>query len=101
VDGADGTAAAALRSTGALTVLNGLTGVQHYAKTGTLGAEGSIGNISRVALVLLTRDGKGNVRRGLTISIVVERAAMGTASRWLGEYLVENQDRIRAYFEAR
>ncbi|MEO8128138.1 MAG: hypothetical protein ABJF23_05375 [Bryobacteraceae bacterium] len=100
-DGAAGTATAALRSTGGLAVLNSLSGLQHYAKTGTLGAEGAFGNVSRVALVLVSRDGKGNVRRGLAISMVVERATVGTASRWLGEYLVENQDRIRSYFEAR
>jgi hypothetical protein len=81
-------------------VLNSLAGVQHYAKTGTLGAEGTLGNVSRVALVLVSRDAKGNVRRGLAISVVVERAETGTASRWLGEYLVDNESKIRSYFDS-
>ena len=39
VDASEGTANPFLRSTRALAMLQGLSGVQHYAKTGTLGAE--------------------------------------------------------------
>jgi cell division protein FtsW (lipid II flippase) len=94
IDSASGTANPYLKATGGLAVLQGLQGVQHYAKTGTLGADGSGGNVSRIALALVRGDQKGS-QSGLVISIVVEHATVGTASRWLGEFLVDNEQELR------
>jgi hypothetical protein len=77
-------------------IVASLNGVQHFAKTGTLGSEEGPGNVSRITLALVRGDiAKKNVQNGLVISIVVERAALGDATKWLGEFLSQNEDEIR------
>jgi cell division protein FtsW (lipid II flippase) len=93
IDSADGTANPYLRGK-ALAVLNGMAGVQHYAKTGTLGAEEGAGNVSRINLALVKGDKRGG-QTGLVISVVVEHAPLGTATEWLGEFLVQNEQDLR------
>jgi hypothetical protein len=69
-------------------------GVQHYAKTGTLGAEEGVGNVSRINLALVKGDKKSG-QTGLVISVVVEHAPLGTATQWLGEFLEQNEQDLR------
>jgi cell division protein FtsW (lipid II flippase) len=93
IDSADGTANPYLRGH-ALAVLNNMNGVQHYAKTGTLGAEEGVGNVSRINLALVKGDKKSG-QTGLVISVVVEHAPLGTATQWLGEFLEQNEQDLR------
>lgn len=95
IDASDGTANRYLKATHALAVLDSLPGVKHYAKTGTLGSdEKSAGNVSRIALALVRGDKKG-AQTGLVISVVVEHAAIGTATNYLGEFIVQNEQDLR------
>ncbi len=94
IDAGDGTANPYLRETHALAFLDSLSGVQHYAKTGTLGAEEGVGNVSRITLALVRGDKKGS-QTGLVISVVVEHATLGTATQWLGDFLVQNEQDLR------
>ncbi len=94
IDASDGTANPFLRATHGLAVLQNMKGVQHYAKTGTLASEQSAGNVSRIVLALVRGDKKGS-QTGLVISVVVEHATMGTATQWLGEFLVQNEQDLR------
>ncbi len=97
IDSHDGTANPYLGKD-AIGFLNSLRGVQHYAKTGTLAASEekahSTNNISRILLVLVRDD---NSQGGLAISIAVENTGMGTATKWLGEFLTSNEDEIRRW----
>ncbi len=92
----NGTASRPLRDTGALTFLNGLPGVKVYAKTGTLKALEGARETSRIvmALVRWENEPRGQIKSGLLFSLVGEQAEMGTATRWLGEFLMQNRSDI-------
>ncbi|MGI8746628.1 MAG: FtsW/RodA/SpoVE family cell cycle protein [Bryobacteraceae bacterium] len=93
LDNSDGTANKFLRGNH---VLANLSGVQHFAKTGTLGSEEGPGNVSRITLALVRGDiAKKTVQNGLVISVVVEHAALGAATQMLGEFLTQNEGAIR------
>ena len=76
--------------------LQSLTGVKVYAKTGTLSTDGGTTNTSRLVLALIRwkDETRGQVERGLVLSLVAERATEGSATRWLGEFLAENHERL-------
>ena len=93
-DASSGTANPYLRATRGLNVLQGMAGVRHYAKTGTLGSEQGGGNVSRIVLALVKGEKKG-AETGLVISVVVEHATLGTATTMLGEFLVQNEQDLR------
>ena len=93
IDSNEGTANKYLRGN---RVLASLPGVQHFAKTGTLGSEEGPGNVSRITVALVRGEiAKKNIQSGLVISLVVERAALGTATQWLGDFLTQNEAEIR------
>ncbi len=71
-----------------------MAGVQHYAKTGTLGSDEGAGNVSRINLALAKGDRKGG-QTALVITVVVEHAPIGSATQWLGEFLVQNEQDLR------
>jgi hypothetical protein len=66
-------------------------GFEIYAKTGTLEAEGAGGNTTRLvmAMVKYADAEKTRIDRGLVFSIFAQQTAQGTATRWLGEFLVQ------------
>jgi hypothetical protein len=67
--------------------------VEIYSKTGTLRAAEGSRNTSRIVLAIVKwKDrAKGMVESGMVFSIVGEKAHIGQASEWLGEFLVANQ----------
>jgi hypothetical protein len=60
-----------------------------YGKTGTLSTDDGKTETSRlvIALVRWKDQAKGTVDAGVILSLVVERAEMGSASTWLGEFI--------------
>ena len=74
-------------------------GIMAYAKTGTLRSVEGQANTSRFVVVLIrwANEKRGIARKGITLSIVGEKAGTGTAASWLGEYLVSNQKIIEQY----
>jgi hypothetical protein len=99
-------------ATGALSVINDLSGVSVYAKTGTLRATSpplkapdvvpavvptmDVPNNSRIVLALIRWDAsRTKVNAGLVLSLVAERAEMGSSTAWLGDFIVRYQDQIR------
>ncbi|MDX6695170.1 MAG: hypothetical protein QOF02_2773 [Blastocatellia bacterium] len=96
----DGTATPGLKSTGALAFLNELSGKGYrvYAKTGTLRAQqAGTRDMSRIVLAIVQWDGKKEevARSGLVFSFFGEQAEPGAATKWLGEFLVANQNDIK------
>jgi len=85
--------------------LASLDHVDCYAKTGTMSAERTLAEgayrndppVSRLVLALVRWDNEraGKVKRGLVISVVVERAGQGMATEAVGRFLVENEKYIR------
>ncbi|HEV7745078.1 MAG TPA: FtsW/RodA/SpoVE family cell cycle protein [Pyrinomonadaceae bacterium] len=110
----NGTFAAALldsrydRKSGAqaFTVLNNIArNYNVYAKTGTLQTvpdiTGHARYTSRVVLAIVRWDSsRQTVGSGVVFSLVVEMAEEGTASRWLGQFIVENEANIRRILQA-
>lgn len=82
-----GTATARLRQAGA--TLAFAPNLNAYGKTGTLSTDLGKTETSRlvVALVRWKDQSKGIVDSGVVLSLVVERAEMGSASTWLGEFI--------------
>ena len=81
----------------ALTFVKSLEGVTAYGKTGTLAAAEPPWETSRIALTLL-KPGEAQMTKvttGLTFAVYVDGARQGMASRWLGEYLLENREAIK------
>jgi cell division protein FtsW (lipid II flippase) len=77
-----------------------------YAKTGTLqtvpDSTGHARYTSRVVLAIVRWDSSQQqaVRSGLVFSLVVEMAEEGTASRWLAQFIKENEANIRRILQA-
>ena len=95
-----GTAHDFLRNAGGLAVIDRLKGVSVYAKTGTLAEErGQHPSTSRIVLALVRWQDRAQTvaSHGLVFSLVAERAQMGMATTWLGEFLTENEPRIREF----
>jgi hypothetical protein len=92
----EGTARQNLQSTGALTMLASLPGVKVYAKTGTLRPKGGARNTSRLVLSIVRwqDERRGLAQSGLVFSLVIEEADVGVATRWLGEFLVQNRSDV-------
>jgi FtsW/RodA/SpoVE-like cell cycle protein len=82
-----GTATARLRTAGASIVFG--RGLSAYGKTGTLSTDLGRTETSRlvIALVRWKDEAEGTIDAGVVLSLVVERAQMGAASSWLGEFL--------------
>lgn len=78
-------------------VLASTPGASSYAKTGTLSVSETGHDTSRIALSVVRWKGtdRETPNRGLTFAVVAEQASLGLATRWLGEYVVENQALIR------
>jgi len=95
--------------TRALAILNDLSRSHSiYAKTGTLQTatvdqHGTPRYTSRVVLALVRWNGprQDSIRSGLVFSLYAEMSEEGTASRWLGQFLVENEQEIRRVLERR
>ncbi len=68
-------------------------GFSAYAKTGTLAIENDQLNTSRLALVLVNE--QGNQQRGVALSLVIERASMGTATELMAQFLVTEERDLR------
>jgi hypothetical protein len=87
----------------ALTVLNSLAAnYRIYAKTGTLQTTPTDRNskaryTSRVVLAIVRWDNTrpDSMPSGLVFSLVAEMTDEGNASRWLGQFLVDNEREIR------
>jgi hypothetical protein len=75
--------------------------VSVYAKTGTLAVAEGNQTTSRlvIAYVRWADEAKGLVKKGIVLSFVAQEAKQGDATRWLGEYITENQTRIAAYLQ--
>ncbi len=97
VEAPGGTANGILSANGALAWIRQLRNVQAYAKTGTLalGPEGTPRQVSRMLLALVRRAAGGEPEGGLVFSLVAESAEMGTATRWLGEFLLSARQDIQ------
>lgn len=93
----DGTAYGPLQGSGALAFINSMPGVKVYAKTGTLGVQGSDDNWKRLVLAVVKWEDESQqvVETGLVFSIFVERDAEKKTARWLGDFLSENRDLIK------
>lgn len=95
-----GTATEKLKSTQALALLGSLKGVKAYAKTGTLRFQANEPSTSRIILALIKwkDERQGTIDKGIVISIVGERAGSKTATEWLGEFLVSNNQLVASTF---
>jgi len=82
---------------GAVAILQSLkkNGFQVYAKTGTLTEDG-INETSRLILAIVKFEDadKTKIKKGLVFSLFVEETEQGTASTWLGEFIMENKGEI-------
>lgn len=89
----NGTATLRLRKAAALVFAQH---VNAYGKTGTLSTDAGKTETSRlvVALVRWRDQSKGLVESGVVLSLVVERAEMGSASTWLGEFIARYGEAI-------
>ncbi|MDT7604464.1 MAG: hypothetical protein QOF61_2461, partial [Acidobacteriota bacterium] len=93
---ASGTATDDLKQGGALDVLRRMPDAKLYAKTGTLQADKDAPSTSRIIFAAVRWDSSGRkVKNGLVISVVGERAQLHTATRWLAEFIVQNEGDIR------
>lgn len=78
-----------------LSVLKGMQGVSVYAKTGTLSAEG-LRDHSRMALALVRWDPtRTRVAAGLVITMIGERADMGESTKWMSQFVVQQEHSLR------
>jgi cell division protein FtsW (lipid II flippase) len=101
VDSPGGTADAILAASGALAWLHSLSGVQVYAKTGTLAlGDNSPRQTSRLLLALIRPAAGDRPARGMVFSMVVESAEIGTATRWLGEFLLDQKSQVASLLNA-
>ncbi|HEX7981717.1 MAG TPA: FtsW/RodA/SpoVE family cell cycle protein [Gemmatimonadaceae bacterium] len=79
--------------------LASIPGIRIYGKTGTLAVSGDGTTTSRlvIAIVRWTDETNGVVKKGVVLSFVGEKAQMGDATRWLGEYVRDNQAVLARY----
>jgi hypothetical protein len=102
IESRGGTANTAFSDTDALAWLRGMPGVQAYGKTGTLRPSEEAGSrqTSRMLLVLL-RSGSGaqGEEKGLALSLVVESANQGDATRWMGEFLATHGRELQRWLQ--
>jgi cell division protein FtsI/penicillin-binding protein 2 len=91
-----GTAHSALSTTGALSLLHGLTDYKLYGKTGTLAESEDRLDTSRFVITIVRHDNAGKITKGVVLSLVIERGQVGMAARWMGEFIVRYWDQIRA-----
>jgi hypothetical protein len=79
---------------GALAILQNLkrNGFQIYAKTGTLTENGN-NETSRLLLAIVKFDDaeKTKIKKGIVFSLFVEESEQGTASIWLGSFILQNK----------
>jgi len=78
-----------------------IPGIRIYGKTGTLGISKDTTTTSRLVLAIVRwkDEANGIVDKGIVLSLVAERAQMGDATRWLGQYVTENQDVLAGYLK--
>jgi len=95
-----GTAYSSLKSTNALNAIASLSGVDVYAKTGTLEVSGQGRSINRIVLALVRWEDreKTKIRKGLVISVVGEEIDSPTASIWTGEFISQQIALIKRHF---
>jgi cell division protein FtsW (lipid II flippase) len=100
----NGTANSKLNESGALNFLTDLkqAGFQVYAKTGTLTEDGN-DDTSRIILTIVQFEDaeQTKINKGLSFSLFIEETTIGTASSWLGEYLMENKAEILRLLETK
>lgn len=72
------------------------SGIKVYAKTGTLASNNDSINTSRIVLAIVNwaDESKGKARAGLVLSLVVERGGTTSASRWLGNYILDHRSEL-------
>jgi hypothetical protein len=96
----NGTAHDPLVRGGGMTVLQGLGKDIHvYGKTGTLAATAGERNNSRFVLAIVRQTGR-HIDGGVVLSMVAERADMGTCSEWVGGFLAQHEAWLRARLAA-
>lgn len=71
-------------------------GYMVYAKTGTLAPHEGARTTSRIVLAIVKWDNEaqGKIKTGIVFSVVGERAGVGAATQWLGEFLSGNRTEI-------
>jgi hypothetical protein len=72
-----------------------------YAKTGTLVTIDPDRPTSRILMVIIARDGNGNVRNAITLSFVAERSSSGFATAQLGRFLEQHEGELVRLLETR
>ncbi|HEX6098613.1 MAG TPA: hypothetical protein VF432_20015 [Thermoanaerobaculia bacterium] len=65
-----------------------------YAKTGTLVTIDPDRPTSRILMVIVARDGDGNVRNAITLSFVAERSSSGFATAQLGRFIERHEGEL-------
>ena len=65
-----------------------------YAKTGTLVTIDPYRPTSRILMVIVARDGSGNVRNAITLSFVAERSSPGFATEQVGRFIARHEDEL-------
>ncbi|HKO56140.1 MAG TPA: hypothetical protein VJ276_09695, partial [Thermoanaerobaculia bacterium] len=71
-----------------------------YAKTGTLAATDPERPTSRILLIIIARDSRGEVRNALTLSFVAERATMGFATAEVGRFVDQHREDLVRLMES-
>lgn len=71
-----------------------------YAKTGTLVTIDPDRPTSRILMVIVARDGDGNVRNAITLSFVAERSSSGFATAQLGRFIEQNEGELVRLLES-
>ena len=62
-----------------------------YAKTGTLSTIDPDRPTSRIMMVIIARDGRGNAKNAITLSFVAERSSRGFATAVVGRFVEQHQ----------
>jgi len=75
------------------------SGIRIYAKTGTLANNNDSINTSRIVLAIVNweDESKGKAKAGLVISLVVERGGTTSASRWLGQFILDHRSELERF----
>ncbi len=75
------------------------SGIKTYAKTGTLADNIDSINTSRIVLAIVNweNESKGKAKAGLVISLVVERGGTTSASRWLGQFILDHRSHLERF----
>lgn len=72
-----------------------------YAKTGTLVTIDPNRPTSRILIIIVARDGDGNVRNAITLSFVAERSSSGFATALAGQFIARHEAELIRLLESR